>query len=202
MAAYADILYLKSQLGISDANDDALLQRALNAASLWIRRYTGRSFEAETAATKVFYPGNSRYIDLSPDIRTLTTIEVDVNGDGTYTDDFAASDYLLLPLNPEPDAGIYSRVEIASLSGKSFPSRRRVRILGDWGYVVGGVAPEDVQQACLMQAARLFKRVKEAPFGVLQTTDLGQFTRIASMDPDVKALLDPYKASTKVWIVA
>lgn len=200
--SYADILYLKSQLGISDTADDALLQRALNAASLWIRRWTGRSFEAETAVTKVFYPSNSRYLDLSPDIRTLTTIEVDVNGDGSYTDDFAASDYILLPLTPEPDAGIYSRVEIASLSGKSFPSRRRVRITGDWGYVVDGVAPEDVQAACLLQAGRLFKRGKEAPFGVLQTTDLGQFTRISTMDPDVKALLDPYKSGTKHWIVA
>ena len=200
--SYADILYLKSQLGISDTADDALLQRALNAASLWIRRYTGRSFEAETAATKVFYPSNSRYLDLSPDIRSVTSIKVDLNGNGTYSDTFAVSDYLLLPLTPEPDAGIYSRVEIASLSGKSFPSRRRVEIVGDWGYVVDGVAPEDVQAACLLQAGRLFKRGKEAPFGILQTTDLGQFTRIGAMDPDVKALLDPYKASTKVWIVA
>ncbi len=200
MTAYAALATLKLDVGISDANDDALLQLALDAATTWIDQYTGRSFVGETGATKYYYPTASRYLDLTPDIRTVTSINTDINGDGTFTDSFAATDYLLAPLNPEPDAGIYSRIEITPLSAKSFTPNRRIKVVGDWGYTVSGAAPPSIQKACLIQASRLFKR-KEAPFGILQTTDLGQFTRISALDPDVKALLDPYRASTKVWVV-
>lgn len=200
MVAYASLALLKTHMGIGDTTDDALLQKALDTATLWIDQYTGRSFAGETGATKYFYPTNSRYLDLTPDIRTVTSVAVDEDGDLTFGDVFASTDYLLTPLNPEPDAGIYSRLEIAPLSGKSFLGRRQVRVVGNWGYTVGGVAPANIEYACLLQATRLFRR-RDAPFGILQTTDLGQFTRISAMDADVKNLLDPYKSGVKAWVI-
>ena len=52
--------------------------------------------------------------------------------------------------------------------------------------------PGPVVEACGIQAARYFMR-KNAPFGVLGSADVG-FVRLQSkLDPDVMALLDPYR---------
>ncbi len=74
--------------------------------------------------------------------------------------------------------------------------------MGDWGYVVGGAAPDGVQTACMMQAARWWAR-KGAPLGMLQNTDLGTFARLAKGDPDVMAILDQYKAASQspTWLI-
>lgn len=197
--SYADLPLLKAAMQIADEGDDSLLQMALDAASALIAGWTGRSFAAETGATKYFYPTSAGVVDLAPDIRTVTSVAVDTVGDLTFATTLASTDYQLWPLNPRPDAGIYSALRVAPLAAHYWTAGRQVRVVGDWGYVVGGVAPMQVQQACLIQAERLFKRAREAPFGILQSTDLGQFTRISAMDPDVLALVAPYKGGT-AWV--
>jgi hypothetical protein len=194
MSAYVDLLLLKTALGIGDDDDNALLQLAIDAASALINEWTGRSFTAETAATKYFYPDSPNVLTLTPDIRTLTSVAVDSRGDLTFATSLAATDYLLQPVQPFPDAGVYSQLVIAPNSSKAFYQGFQVKVIGDWGYTLGGVAPVAVQQACLLQASRIFKR-REAPFGILQTTDLGQYTRISKADPDVEALLAPYRSA-------
>jgi hypothetical protein len=201
MSAYIDILLLKSAIGIGDSNDDALLQQSIDAASAWIDQYTGRSFTAEAAATKYFYPTSATLLNLSPDLRTVITVHVDTSGNGTYATALTnGTHFLPMPLQSLPDAGIYSSLSILGNSSLSFGTGQRVRVVGDWGYVVGGQPPATIQRACLIQAARYFKR-KEAPFGVLQTTDLGQFTRLSKLDPDVEMLLKPYKTASQSWLM-
>ena len=60
-------------------------------------------------------------------------------------------------------------------------------------------APDAVMQAAVILASRYFKR-REAPFGILQTVDLGQYTRISAADPDVLALLRAYRLPLD-WVV-
>jgi hypothetical protein len=55
--------------------------------------------------------------------------------------------------------------------------------------------PEDVTEACAIQASRLFRR-HEAPFGVTGAPDIGQTAVIARLDPDVKILLRDYRRIT------
>lgn len=201
MPAYVDIMWLKSDMDISDDDSNSLLQLAIDAASAFIDQYTGRSFTAETAATKYFYPTSPTVLNLSPDIRTITTVHVDTQGNGGYATALTnGTHFLPMPLNPLPDAGIYTSLSILGNSSLSFGVNQRVRVVGDWGYVVGGQAPAAIQKACLIQAARLFKR-REAPFGILQNTDLGTFTRMSKLDPDVQMLLTPYKAARLAWLL-
>lgn len=209
MSSYADLDSLKAWMSAGDdsavtftGDDEATLQLLLDAATAFIAQYTGRSFAAEVAATKYFYPTATGYLDLTPDIRTVTSVASDTNGDlGFATTLVADTDYYLLPLNPRPDAGIYNRLQIAPTSSKAFSPSRRVRVVGDWGYVVNGAAPANIQTACVLQAARWWAR-KGAPLGMLQNTDLGTFARLAKGDPDVAALLDPYKAaSISAWLL-
>jgi len=205
MASYADLDLLRAHLSASSdgaanftADDTVLLQKCLDAATGMIDFFTGRKFVAESAATKYFQASCYESLDLTPDIRTVTSVTVDKLGDLTYTLTLAANtDYWLEPLQGFPDSGIYNRIVIAPRSSQAFYPGYRVKVIGDWGYVVGGLAPAMVVQACLLQAARLYNR-RGAPFGILQTVDLGQFTRISTVDPDVMALLKPYRAVARV----
>lgn len=199
--SYADLATLKFHLSASSDGtasftdaDNVLLQLCLDAATSLIDRHTGRTFAAEDAATKYFIPTCADTLDLTPDIRSVDSITVDNDGDLSFGLTLSASDYWLLPVQSYPDSGIYSQVAIAPRSSQAFTVGYQVKVIGDWGYVVDGEAPAPVREACALQAARLYAR-RGAPFGILQSVDLGQFTRISKADPDVMALLAPYRAA-------
>jgi len=199
--SYADLALLQAHLSASSDgaasftdDDETLLQLCLDAATGLIERHTGRTFAAETGATKYFTATCATLLDLTPDIRTVTSVKVDELGDLSYSRTLATTDYWLMPAQSHPDSGIYNQLQIAPRSSQAFTPGYRVEVTGNWGYVVDGEAPSAVIEACLLQAARLYNR-RGAPFGILQTVDLGQFTRISKADPDVLALLAPYRAA-------
>lgn len=205
MASYADLALLQAHLSASSdgaanftSDDLALLQKCLDAATGMIDTYTGRKFVAETAATKYFTASCYDSLDLTPDIRTVTSVTVDDDGDLTYGLTLVANtDYWLEPVQGYPDPGIYNRIVIAPRSSQAFSPGYRVKVIGDWGYVVGGLAPASVVEACLLQAARLYNR-RGAPFGMLQSADLTTFARLTKADSDVQALLAPYRAVGRI----
>jgi hypothetical protein len=209
MASYADLPALESWLsaGADSAvtltgDDEAALQLLLDAATSFIERYTGRLFRAEAATTKDFYATNPYRLPL-PDIRTITSLLYDSTGQGTFVTTLTEGvDYFKTPLVPFPDAGIYTGVEMFPYSSRGFWGQYRVRILGDWGYVVGGAAPPSIQLACLLLAGRYWQR-KSAPLGIVQNVDIGTFRSISAMDLDVKTTLELYKAATvsPAWMV-
>lgn len=183
---------LKASLGISDTNDDALLEYAATAAEAWVQGYTGRAFSIDAAdVDRIYDPVRPNVLDVV-DLQTVTTIKIDDDNDRTYGRTLAASDYDLRPLTGPP----YSEVRIWPTSSYAFVPGQLVKITGKFGY---GSVPADVKQALLLVAGRWFKR-REAPFGVLSATDLGVYQRLSEMDPDVKTLLAPYRAGTS-WIV-
>jgi hypothetical protein len=191
MASILSLAEYKASAGISDTTNDPQIQRALNAATRWIEHETGRKFELSVAdETRYYYANADGTLDLV-DLVTVTSIAVDTAGNRTYSTTLATTDYELRPLND----GRYSEIRIWPTSSRSFTDGRRVRIVGKFGYVVNGAAPDDVKQACFLLAQRLFLR-RDAPFGVLQATDLGQFERLSARDPDVVELLKPYVASS------
>jgi hypothetical protein len=203
--SYADLTLLKFHLSSSadgvanfTAEDTVLLQRCLDAATLQIEQYTGRVFRAETAATKYFVASCYDSLTLTPDIRTVTSVTVDDDGDLTYGLTLTAStDYWLHPVQSWPDSGIYSQITIAPRSSKAFYPGYRVKVIGDWGYVVNGEAPSTIIEACLLQAARLWSR-RGSPLGMVGGVDLTTFARITKEDSDVMALLKPYRAVQRV----
>ena len=75
-----------------------------------------------------------------------------------------------------------------------------MRVVGSFGCVVDGGPPVEVRQSALILASRLYKRA-EAPFGVLQNTDLGQYTRLSQTDPDVANLLAPWRLTGASWVM-
>ena len=59
----------------------------------------------------------------------------------------------------------------------------------------------DWQMAVTMQSASLFRR-RFTPDGVLGATDQGPVIRVAKYDPDVDALLAPYRNPDFYWGIA
>ncbi len=192
---YATLIELRQVLDIGDAANDVDLERALEAGARWIDAYCGRTFALQTAQTRYYYPKDAERLEVV-DLVTVTSLDVDTAGTRTYSTALTAADYELWPLGGPP----YQEVRIWPLaSTRAFSPGKRVRIVGSFGCTVAGGAPVEVRQANLLLAARYYKRVREAPFGVLQNTDLGQYTRLSGTDPDVVALLGDWRL-TQSWV--
>lgn len=184
---YATLLELKARLGIpsSDTAEDALLEANVEAASRAIDNETSRVFYATTATR--YFDAASPELVLVDDLLSLTTLKTDDDGDGTFETTWASTEYVLWPYNTTPK----TRIKTAPLGGYRFPTLPRgVEVVGSWGY--SATTPDAVNEACLLLAARLYKR-KDAPLGLAPGgMDTGA-VRITARDHDVKMLLGPFK---------
>lgn len=189
VAGYCTVAQLREQFG--DENDllsTALLERAINATSRAIDDHTGRRFWQDAAAQSKVYRCDDGYEAEVDDISTTTGLIVatDTAGDGTYATTWAASDYQLEPLNRE-SALAHAWWRIVAVDRYTFPIHARrttLRVTARFGW---SEIPADVEQACLIRAASIFKR-KEATFGVAGFGEFG-VVRIGRKDPDVMDLL-------------
>ena len=183
---YTTLSDLKTYLGISGSTDDARLELAIEAASRAIDMECSRRFFT-VSETRYFQATSPLRVDLDDDLLTVTEIATDTTGMRDYSA-FTVNDYEL-----EPVTAPFRQVYISPKSARAFPinERRGVRINAAWGYCATGSQPQAITRACLILATRYFKR-KDAAFGVLGTPELG-FVRVTSKDPEVRALLQPYR---------
>lgn len=161
------------------------------AASDYIERHCERQFNrAEVPSARVFEA--SARICRVDDFWTTDGLLVNADGGGDFSGPaWAATDFELFPLNGvfEGFSG-WPFFKINS-AGRAFPSpwRRRgvVQVTAKWGWVE---VPGAVKQACLMQAAHLYK-MSDAPNGVAGMDQFGA-VRIRSL-PQVDDLLCKFK---------
>lgn len=186
--AYATLALLKDALKIADTDRDDLLNQALASASRQIDAHTGRRFYADSSASARtwatagrFVPGPAGQLLLVDDISTAAGLVVELGDGATYS---AATDYFT-----EPDNALVRGQAITGLRRDlgSWSGSRRVRVTARWGWPA---VPDQVAQATLIQAARLFKR-KDSPEGVAGNAEWG-VVRLSRVDPDVQALLAPF----------
>lgn len=189
---YATLAALKERLGTVPAEHDALLENLITAASRAIDDHTGRRFYAATD-TRYYTATNAYCLDLADDLRTVTTLKTDEDGDRTYEITWdSADDYYLAPYNAATDGRPYSSIEVDRVNGDyTFPSTvRGIQIVGSFGYNATGSQPAPVEQACLRLCERYY-HLHTAPLGVSGSSELG-VVRIQS-DRDVADLLWPYR---------
>jgi hypothetical protein len=201
---YASLAELRAKLAFSAANtaSDTQLEQVIEASSRWIDRYTGRRFYG-VAETR-YYTAEDGYEIQVDDLTSIAALKTDDNGDGTFETTWASTAYILKygeNLNAALDGKPYTQIEISQSSGKEFPVaiRKGVLVQGVFGYVASTNAatgcPDPIHDAALLVAERIYKR-KDAPLGVAGPAALGQQpVRVPSLtaDPDIKALLDPYR---------
>lgn len=191
---YCTLADVKSALRITDAVDDSLIEMSIEAASREIDGYCQRAFYSATS-TRVFNTTDS-FLTETDDIVSVTTLKTSSNG-ASYDTTWAVTDFQLEPLNGV-SAGLvqpYTRVRavgdylfpIWSVSG-TYGNFAGVQILGVFGWAS---VPTAVKQAAVLLSLRQFKRF-DSPLGVAGFGDTG-IMRVGRVDPDVEALLMPFK---------
>jgi hypothetical protein len=191
---------LKSTLemtGTSFADADVTL--AIGAASRAVDEITGRRFWLDSDNTKIRYytPRSAKLLQID-DLVALGTnaISIDRAGTGTYSEVWTNGvDYVLEPFNgpAENPARPYETVRVRYLTtGRWFPVwiEKSVQVTGQFGWAQ---IPDDVTAATGILAAKLLRRSREAPFGIITAgMDVGVAMRISRTDPDVYMLLRDY----------
>ncbi|HEV8653113.1 MAG TPA: hypothetical protein VG276_27905 [Actinomycetes bacterium] len=188
---YCTIGQILEQAG-ADADNlpEPLLRRAVQATSRAIDRATGRRFWPDLTPTIRLYRPRSHTSVITHDIATTTGLAVatDEAGNGTYSTIWAPSDYQLEPLDAAADGEPWWLIR--AVGDRRFPVRDRRRatlqVTARFGWLT---IPDDVNQAAILKATKLFKR-RESPDGF--ASGMGEYgpVRISRYeDPDAWLLL-------------
>lgn len=136
MNCYSDLVTVKDRLQITATTWDTMLLEMLNSASRIIDNYCNRHFYVKSE-TRYFNGAVPLQIDdlLSIDTDGLTT---DEDGDATFENTFATTDYILYPLNKFPK----TKIELSADSnyGSFGYTKKGCSIAGKWGYGDGDSA--------------------------------------------------------------
>ncbi|MDT0306868.1 phage gp6-like head-tail connector protein [Streptomyces sp. DSM 44917] len=188
---YADLAALKGTLNIetADTTADAALNRALTAASRSIDRTCGRRFWLDPAPVARTYRLRGRLLCeddgellLTDDIGSATGLVVETGSGSTWT---TAAGWETAPENAAVEGRpVTGLLRTGGTWGWDHTSAR-VRVTARWGWPQ---VPDEVVQATLIQAARLYRR-KDSPEGVTGSAEWG-VVRLSRRDPDVWALIE------------
>jgi hypothetical protein len=193
---YTTLAAVRYHLGFTNASDtsaDTYIEAVVEAASREIDEYCNRRFYVSTSDEERYFTAMDHDICFTDDIQSITSIEIDDDDDRTYAVELASTDYDAYPINYALSGSPILWLETAPNADYNFPKvAKGIKITGKFGYCAIANVPRQVSEACIIQAVRLFKRGKEAPFGVVGASDMGQSIVISKLDPDVEMLLKPF----------
>jgi hypothetical protein len=190
--SYATLAEFKSSIGITDSADDGALQSVLDATDQLINNYcdTKLGFGTTSSQTRYYTADNLLYVLTDP-IVTVTSLQTDDDGDGTYEITWSATDYILAPRNAATDGRPYTEIDTNIQDTRLFPTGYLgVKVIGTFGWAA---VPSAVKQAALIQAGAVWSS-RTAPFGVIGSQDLGGVMRMSrALHPEAQVLLEPYR---------
>ena len=178
----------------SDSVSDDMLEGVIEAVSRRIDDECHRRFYSDSDEVARYYTASKSDFLFTDDIASPSSdvsIEIDTNGDGTFDNTFASTDFVLSPYNAELDGVPYQKIELSNTGQYLFPAKvkKGVKVTAKWGW---STVPKPIKQATLLQCERLFKRFS-TPLGSESMTALGRMTlSIPSLDPDVELLISRY----------
>jgi hypothetical protein len=201
MTAYLDLTTFKATstlTGFTFADADAT--SALESASRTIdelcspKPYGGirRRFYADADALQVrYYTPLSRRSIVIDDLITITSLKTDPSGQGAFDVTWTLNtDFNLTPLNAAADGRPFERIVVHPRGYYWFPIEypRSVQVTGKFGWAT---TPQAIIEATGLLAARILKRKREAPLGIVGSHD-GIAMQIARTDPDIPLLIKPF----------
>lgn len=195
---YVAINVVKSAMRITDDDDNAGLELAIESASRLIDNHCDRQFYQDGSATARVFVARSPHLVHVDDISTTVglVVKTDTSGDGTFDTTWTSSDYQLEPLNGRREGVAWPYDALRAVGSYDFPvygtnnnSEALVQVTAQWGWAS---VPTAVKQACVIQAVSLFK-AKDAPLGVAGFGDLGGVRVSSYLHPQAKMLLAPYR---------
>lgn len=174
---------------------DTDIRTALIAASRGIDNALGRRFYPDADANQVRYytPTTDCTVEID-DLLTLTSLLADYDGDGTFEQTWTQNtDFLLEPLNAVADGFPFDTIRRHPRGAYYFsPYPRSLKLTGKFGWAA---APEAIKQLTTLVAARLVKRTREAPFGIVSFGLDGAAVRASQIanDPEYRFLTETYE---------
>ncbi|WP_460067382.1 phage gp6-like head-tail connector protein [Streptomyces sp. YKOK-I1] len=187
---YVTLYELRRQFGLEpdDESRDAELDRVRASASRSIDKATGRRFWLDEAPVQRTFRLAGRVVCeddgdllLVDDIGDATGLVVETGSGSSWT---AITGY-----ETQPDNALADGRPITGLlrSGSWGSTTTRVRVTARFGWPA---VPEDIHEAALIQASRLYKR-KDSPEGIIGSAEWG-VRNLSRRDPDVWALIEPF----------
>ena len=139
---YGDLTKLKDDSLLKDpaggtGDDDELFQLLLSVSD-WVDRYSNRHFYPRTDT--LVFDGRGAAQLLVPDLIPVTSLKEDNNGDLTFNETWASSDYWLQPYNAAPTqhwGSPHTALKARSAGNKAdgFASgEQNFQLTGAWGY--------------------------------------------------------------------
>jgi hypothetical protein len=192
MTAYATLAQVKAALRITDSVDDTLIEMARESASDLIDGYTGRTFTTSGTVTRVFAPADDYVLQTDDIAGTALTITSSTGADGVFDVTWKTTDYQLEPLNGVSNGQAVPFTRIRAIQDYLWPTaggEATVRVTGVYGFPS---VPIVVTQATVLQASRIFTRL-QSPLGVAGFGEMGVVRVTRALDPDVAALVEPYR---------
>ena len=192
MTAYATLAQVKAALRITDSVDDTLIEMARESASDLIDGYTGRTFTTSGTVTRVFAPADDYVLQTDDIAGTAVAITSSTGADGVFDVTWKTTDYQLEPLNGVSNGQAVPFTRIRAIQDYLWPTaggEATVRVTGVYGFPS---IPIVVTQATVLQASRIFTRL-QSPLGVAGFGEMGVVRVTRALDPDVAALVEPYR---------
>jgi Phage gp6-like head-tail connector protein len=192
MTAYATLAQVKAALRITDTVDDTLLEMARVSASDLIDGYTGRTFTTSGTVTRVFAPADDYVLQTDDLAGTAVTITSSTGADGVFDVTWKTTDYQLEPLNGVSNGQAVPFTRIRAIQDYLWPTaggEATVRVRGVYGFPS---IPLVITQATVLQSSRIFTRL-QSPLGVAGFGEAGVIKVTRALDPDVAALVEPYR---------
>ena len=192
MTAYATLVQVKAALRITDSVDDTLIEMARESASDLIDGYCGRTFTTSGTVTRVFAPADDYVLQTDDIAGTAVAITSSTGADGVFDVTWKTTDYQLEPLNGVSNGQAVPFTRIRAIQDYLWPTaggEATVRVTGVYGFPS---VPIVVTQATVLQASRIFTRL-QSPLGVAGFGEMGVVRVTRALDPDVAALVEPYR---------
>ncbi|MEU9285969.1 phage gp6-like head-tail connector protein [Streptomyces sp. NPDC048275] len=188
---YVTLEELKVQFGVVPDDDvrDAELNRARASASRSIDKTTGRRFWLDPEPVQRAFNPRGRIVR-------------ETDGELFLVNDIGSADGLIVETGSGSSwsavTGYETSPDNALAEGK--PITGLLRVLGTWGTTTSRLrvtaqfgwpaVPDDIHEAALILASRLFKR-KDSPEGIIGSAEWGG-RNLSRKDPDVWNLIEPY----------
>jgi hypothetical protein len=179
---YAEVTDLDEHLGDNKSRDVAAKERAIESASRLIDSFCNRRFWLDDEASSRRVQGGVAERLYLPDFTALTSV-TPYTGVNVLGDAYDSTQYWI-----GPDAAPVMGEPYQWVEGAWSWWSCTLSVEATWGWPS---VPAAVTQACLLKAARIYKR-RESVNGVIGVDDFGP-VRIGRDDADVTDLLSPYQ---------
>jgi len=175
-------------IGSTDTGDDAVIESIVEAVSRYIDKETYMFFYADDAATYLITPDLVGFLRLPYPLRVVTTLKTDDDGDGTYENTWATTDYHLMPLN----ASEFHWIQTNQNGDYAFPVGvlAGVQIVGNFGFEA---VPADINLVCMNIVKNVNGRREGQGDEAVQITAAGVVITPKDISPYDRKVLNQYR---------